>query len=159
MSTVIDINLSNLKKKVNQTSKKDITLKVGFLNAESAKKAQKNEYGGKYMVSPEYHKRALTKKVILSPTIEIIPRPFMHTTIEKNKNKWMTGIKKLLKTEPIIQALSKLGEKMVGDIQDTIINNDFKRNPPKIAQIKDGRDKPLVDSGDMLRDVAYEIVE
>ncbi len=158
MSTAININLSKLKDKINKTPKNTVTLKVGFLNAKMAKIAQQNEYGGVYPVSPEYKARAKAKGVNLGDTIKIIPRPFMHTTIEKNKNKWQTGIKELLKKEDTIVALGKLGEQMIGDIQDTISNNDFERNPPKIAKIK-GRNKPLIDTGEMLQQVAYEIVE
>jgi hypothetical protein len=158
MSTEIKFSLKNLKKKIDALPKNNMTLKVGFLDAKTAQIAKQNEYGGVYPVSSEYKSRALSEGIHLGETIHIIPRPFMRTTINNHKSKWINGLGKLLQNNPFKQALSLLGEKMESDIKDTIINNDFEKNPAHIAKIK-GRDRPLIDTGNMLNKVAHEIVE
>lgn len=158
MSITIKLNdpLKNLKQKVEDLSKNNMVLKVGFLDAKIANIAQKNEYGGIYKVDPEYKNRALKKGVHLGDDIAIIPRPFMQTTVDKNKNKWKEILNNLLKNKTPDKALGTLGEVIKADIQYTISNNDFEKNPPHIAQIK-GRNKPLIDTGKMRNKVDYEI--
>ncbi len=151
------LNISNLKKKVAEF-KKVLILKVGFIDPEMAKIAMKNEYGGVYPVSPEYKARAQAAGVDLGDTITIIPRPFMQTTIDSQQNKWQNVIENLFKKNEASKAIAMLGEVIKADIQYTISNNDFERNPAHIAKIK-GRDRPfpLVDTGKMRNSVQYEI--
>lgn len=158
MSITIKLNdpLKNLKQKVKDLSKNNMVLKVGFLDAKNANIAQKNEYGGVYTVDPEYKNRALQKGIYLGGSITIIPRPFMRTTVDKNKNKWVEILNNLLKNKTPDKALATLGKVIKSDIQYTISNNDFRENPPHIAEIK-GRNKPLIDTGEMRNKVDYEI--
>ncbi len=158
ISTEIQINLGNIKQKINKTAQNNITLKVGFLTPEMAQIAVINEYGATINVTPKmrgwfFHNFGIHKS---NKPIVIPPRPFMTTTIKNYKNKWAKGLKVLLESMPPEQALSYLGERMRTDIMDTIISHKFTPNAP-FTIMKKGRDKPLIDSGDMLNSIKYKV--
>jgi hypothetical protein len=148
----LQITLKNLNAKINKLPKNNIILKVGFLDNEMAKIAKMNEYGGIYPVSNEYKLRAKKANINLGDTINIIPRPFMQTTINENKNKWRKMLDFLLIRNQPFNSLYKLSKIIENDIKNTIKNNDFERNPQHIAQIK-GNNKPLIDTGKMYNSI------
>lgn len=159
MSADITFKLDKVKSKVKKLSNNNLTLKVGFLDAIQAQKAVQNEYGGQYPISEEYRRRAEQAGVHFGAektTINIIPRPFMQTTVDKNKKVWKESLIKLLKNNEPKVALSQLGSLMKADIQGTISNNDFEENPAPYSKIK-GRNRPLIDTGEMRRSVDFEV--
>jgi hypothetical protein len=156
MSINYKIKLDNIKKKIKETPKNAIELRVGFLTSEYAEIAKKNEYGGIYPVSPEYRARAKSKGILLGKNISIIPRPFMQQSINNHKQEWKKTLNSLLKKDKPEIALEKLGRLIEANIKDTIVSGVFQENPEHIAQIK-GRNKPLIDSGGMLEAVNWEI--
>jgi RNase H-fold protein (predicted Holliday junction resolvase) len=145
--------VKDLQDKLNKT-----TLEVGFLDSKQATIAAKNEYGGVYKVDEEYKERAKNKGVNIGDTITIPPRPFMHMTFDNNNNKWIDSFKKLLvKNEyDVNKSLKTLGVIMQTDIQNTIRDGNFVENSARTVAIK-GFNKPLIDSGDMLQSVTYEV--
>lgn len=153
-----NIKLDNLKNKVKKLSNNDLTLKVGFLDSKQAKIAIIQEFGATINVTPKmrgwfYHNFGIQKS---NKPIVIPARPFMRSTIDKNKKLWKDILINLLKTDEPEKALDKLGSVMQGDIRETISNNDFTPNAP-FTIMKKGRDQPLIDTGEMLRAVDYEV--
>lgn len=89
------------------------------------------------------------------------PRPFFSRTHENNKEKWKKYIRIELKKcisgkiKPKM-LYEKLGLLVEGDIRESI--QTFEKPPLAAATIKKkGFDKPLVDTGFMLRSVASEV--
>lgn len=159
MPAKVTFKLDNLKKKVDKLSKKTLQLKVGFLDPKFAQIAVKNEFGGVYPISNEYRQRAIKAGFAHFATkkdIDIIPRPFMQFTVNEKSKEWGKSLIKLLQKNEPQQALSILGLVMQQDIQKTISNNNFERNPEPYASIK-GRNAPLVDTGEMRRNVNFEV--
>lgn len=154
----ITISLKNIKKKIKSLSNKNIIVKAGFFESNIADIARKNEFGGLYAVSGEYKSKALEKGVKLNDFIHIIPRPFMQETKMVNGKKWNKFLLNLLRIETVSSALDKIGNIMKNDIQNTIYNNDFARNPKHIAKIKNGDNKPLIDTGKMVNSVEYKVI-
>lgn len=160
MSITIKLNdpLKNLKQKVKDLSKNNMVLKIGFLDAKIAKIAKINEYGAIIPVTAKmrgwfFYNFNIRKS---NNPIVIPPRPFMKTTINKNKNKWVEILNNLLKNKTPDKALGTLGEVIKSDIQYTISNNDFIDNAP-FTIMKKGRNQPLIDTGKMRNKVDYEI--
>lgn len=84
------------------------------------------------------------------------PRPFFRQAIDGNKTKWSNGLAKSLMKDDAQTALSKAGEVITGDVQSSIQS----LVSPALAQstIKaKGFDKPLIDTGHMLRSIDYEV--
>lgn len=159
----MDITISgggNLKKFVKslQEQTQNVKLEVGFLDSENASKAAKNEYGGVFPVDDDYRARAEKKGISLGDYIGIPPRPFMQDTVKEKGKSWVKLLSEELPDQDyhIKRSLGILGTQMVSDIKDTITNADFIENSEQTAAIK-GFNRPLVDSGDMLDAVTYEI--
>lgn len=124
---------------------KSIGVKVGIL--ESANNT-KHESVAPYAIDNEYGNRAKN----------IPPRPFMRTTVDARQNEWSEAVASLLaQGDTPEDALNKLGEVAAGDIKQTIADW---RSPPNSEETieRKGSDKPLVDTGDMLKSVTYEII-
>lgn len=154
-------------------------VKVGFLNAKEAQIAAKNEFGGVYPITEEYRERAwrvgrsYVKRLYpdlfrewmeywdKKQTMNIIPRPFMHTTVKEHGNEWIEMFPRILKRNSydLDKSLESLAKKVVADIQRMIENNEFPKNPFIPATVKKGRDHPLVDTGEMRRSVEYALVK
>ena len=133
-------------------------LNVGFLDSEQAKIAIKNEFGGVFPISDEYRARAKAKGIILGNTIAIPSRPFMQRTVDENTNKWGKVIQKIspqLEFD-LTKVLNTLGQVVVDDIAETIEMGEFVANSARTIAIKQ-RGKPLVDSGDMVNNINYEV--
>ena len=87
----------------------------------------------------------------------IIPaRPFMNDTFKENREKWSNILIKLLAIKNSKDALSILGEKITADIKRKISHNEYIDNAPFTVMVK-GRNQPLIDTGGMLKSVAYEV--
>lgn len=93
------------------------------------------------------------------PLHNIPARPFMRQTISKNKSDWIKNIYSSISSgKDISQSLSFLGEKIVGDIQDSIINFSDPPNAPYTIQ-KKGFNDPLVETGNMIKSVTKRVVK
>lgn len=96
-----------------------------------------------------------------SPERGIPERPFLRTTIQANKGKYVQLNRKNLvavlnKTMTVEQALGQLGEVAKGDVQANIRDGTFK--PLEDATIKrKGSKKPLIDTGQLRQSIAWEI--
>ncbi|QDH17412.1 hypothetical protein [Swingsia samuiensis] len=91
-----------------------------------------------------------------TPTIP--ERPFMRQTIEKNKAQWPKLFAAALTQAggDFEAALDVVAERIVEQIQNEI--KAFKEPPNAASTIKKkGFDNPLIDTGNMLRSVHYEI--
>jgi hypothetical protein len=85
-------------------------------------------------------------------------RPFMTKARDDNNAKWKDGLKRALAAGvPLDKALALTGEKMVGDIKKSIVYGSWKSNSPATIARK-GFDRPLVDTGAMLRSAEYEVL-
>lgn len=128
----IDKALKNIK---NANAK----LRVGFFEgSRSLDKAVQNEYG--------------------NPAKRIPPRPFMQQTVDAYENEWADMLGDLLVKHDYDanKALNAMGAIIRGEIVDTIFNGDFAPNSPTTVA-KKGFNKPLVDTGQMHRDVTWGV--
>lgn len=99
-------------------------------------------------------------------TSRIPARPFMRQTVEKNKAQWLATLEEALRRNPADAegAMYILGETMRADIANEIEHGSFRPNSPKTvtAKARKGKvdpDHPLIDTGQMLQAVAYEVVK
>lgn len=160
MSTInCNLKIDKLTQQVNKF-KKGAVLKVGFLNKEIANIAMINEYGAKINITDKMrawfwhtHKVNIWKR---TEPIVIPPRPFMATTVKDYSKKWAKMLKSFLKRNDAPTSLKMLGEEIQSDIKNTISNNNFARNAEFTKMVK-GRDKPLIDTGEMRNSVAYKV--
>ena len=100
--------------------------------------------------------------------LSIPPRPFMRTVAKERPKVWVGTMVQHIRgraKDPAIwkQALGKAGEQMVKDIQNSIQNGSWTLNAPLTVKWKAERgksqpDKPLVDTGDMLHAVDFEVM-
>ena len=86
--------------------------------------------------------------------IVIPPRPFFRNMIRKNSANWMPRLNEHLAHSKFDgkKALAKLGEEVVGQLQDSIEEFSDPANAPSTIA-KKGFNDPLVESGTMLRSV------
>lgn len=97
----------------------------------------------------------------------IIPsRPFLRQTVEKQKDKWCRGIAADLGKNPdeAKSVLYRAGEVMHKDVIDEIQSGDFLENAPATIRAKEKKGKgeaahPLIDTGQMMEAVSYEVVK
>lgn len=119
------------------------TLRVGFLEGSTATnggsiplRAAMNEFG----------------------TAKAPPRPFMRNMIAAKSDEWPDAIASALKANDhdAQKALELAGEGIKGQMQQSIVDL---VSPPLAASTiaRKGFDKPLIEHGDMLRAVDYEI--
>jgi phage gpG-like protein len=96
-----------------------------------------------------------------SPERGIPERPFLRTTIQANKGKYVQLNRKNLvavlnKTMTVEQALGQLGAVAAGDVQAQIASGGFA--PLKAATIKrKGSSKPLIDTGQLRQSITWEL--
>ena len=80
------------------------------------------------------------------------PRPFLRTCFEKNVRKWNNFVRDRLVRYPEVETTFwKLGEKIKGDLSETVIGWTTPPNAPSTIKAK-GFNNPLVDSGNMSLD-------
>lgn len=98
-----------------------------------------------------------------SPAQGIPERPFLRVAVHRNRQKYVRlnriNLVKMLRGQiGADQALGQLGEMAKGDVQTEIRTGDF--TPLKEATIKrKGSSKPLIDTGQMVQSIAWELGE
>jgi hypothetical protein len=93
-----------------------------------------------------------------SPAENIPPRPYFRNMIAENAPMWGDDIAKVLKATNYDgnQTLSLMGERINGQLQDSIRNTNDPRNAASTIA-KKGFDNPLIDSGHLLSSSSYEV--
>lgn len=89
-----------------------------------------------------------------APAMNIPPRPYFRGMIDAGKEHWGDDLEKILKAKDydVKESLELLGERMVGELQQSIRDfTDPKNSASTIAQ--KGFDKPLIDTGHLLDSV------
>lgn len=84
-------------------------------------------------------------------------RPFMRVCKHEQSRNWVNTLGKELKKSLFRKgnldiSAKRLGEKIKGDIQESIINGDWEPNRPSTVR-KKGFNKPLIDTGIMLHSI------
>lgn len=99
-------------------------------------------------------------------TAAIPARPFMRQTVEKSKGKWIKTVEQLMGRNPgnARDAMFVVGEVMRGDIVYEIQNGSFAANAASTVAAKERKgkvepDHPLIDTGQMMKAVSYEVVD
>lgn len=99
-------------------------------------------------------------------TIIIPSRPFMRETQAKRQDKWCHIIAGNLKNKDIQansdKALGLCGEAMKGDIKESIQKGNWTPNSEATIKAKERKgkgeaDHPLIDTGDLLKSIIYEV--
>lgn len=99
-------------------------------------------------------------------TSRIPARPFLRQTADKHKSEWFEILANEINSNPADPNFERgavlTGEAMKSDIIDTIQNGEFEPNSPitvaiKTAKGKQEPDHPLIDTGQMLQAIAYEV--
>ena len=133
-------------------------VKAGILNgATTTPENGKSMYIAEYATYNEFGTR------------NIPARPFMRTVAKTKPKKWistMVGHSRGRAANPAIwkEALGLAGEDMKADIIDSIQNGSWTPNAPATVAAKKRKgkvepDHPLIDTGQMLAAVSYEVVE
>jgi hypothetical protein len=86
------------------------------------------------------------------------PRPFFRTMIAAHRDEWPRVVAQLLKQNQFDAArtLEGLGQAMVGELQQSIVNLVDPPLKPTTVERK-GFAKPLIDTGHMMRSVDYQV--
>lgn len=93
-----------------------------------------------------------------APSVGIPPRPFFRNMVADKKDEWPAAVEGLLKKTDydVDQTLALMGEGIAGQLRQSIVDtNDPPLKPATIA--RKGSAKPLVDTGNMLNSVDYEV--
>lgn len=91
------------------------------------------------------------------PERKVPPRPFMDKTFRWYNKKWLKTIRGLIyDTMDLKATLEDMGPTIVDDIQSVIKDFDNPPNAPSTIKNK-GFNDPLIDSGQMLYSVRYEV--
>lgn len=96
-----------------------------------------------------------------SPSQGIPERPFLRVAIQRNRQKYVRlnriNLVKMLRGQATVdQALGRLGEMAKGDVQTEIRSGVF--TPLKEATKKrKGSSRPLIDTGQMVQSIAWEL--
>lgn len=93
-----------------------------------------------------------------APAANIPARPMMRMTIRKKSGTWGKLLAAALEQANYDskKALQIVGLKIQAQIRESIDRGGWQRNAPSTVARK-GKDTPLVDTGDMLRAVDYEV--
>lgn len=99
----------------------------------------------------------------------IPPRPFMRTVAKEKPKQWIGEMVRHVRgraTDPAIwkQALGVAGESMKSDIKDSIQNGNWTPNAEATQEAKKRKgkaeyDHPLMDTGQMIAAVSYEVID
>jgi len=93
-----------------------------------------------------------------APSRNIPPRPFFRTMIRGKAGEWPEAVAGLLKANDFDAAktLGQAGEAIKGQLQQSIVDT----NSPALSPVtvaRKGFDKPLIDTGHMIRSVASRV--
>ena len=88
------------------------------------------------------------------------PRPFMRNTVRHNRGQWGPLLGAALKASKLdtTRALGVVGLKIASQMQDEIKATSEPPNAPSTVKAK-GFNKPLIDTGTLLRSIDFEVVE
>ena len=92
-------------------------------------------------------------------------RPFMRQSVEKNKGRWLSVLKRALTGgKNSKDSLYAVGEVARADVIDEIQNGTFTPNAPRTIALKKAKgktepDHPLIDTGQMMKAVSYEVTD
>jgi len=102
-------------------------------------------------------------------TSRIPARPFLRTVAKEKPKQWVGEMVRHIRgkaTDPAIwkQALSVAGESMKSDIKDSIQKGNWTPNAPATVRAKARKgkvepDHPLIDTGQMIAAVSYEVTD
>jgi len=108
--------------------------------------------GGRFVKKAQAN--IVTTHDVADYTVTIPPRPFFRTMIAKNSPSWGPALGALLVASNFdsAKALSQIGDEMAGQLQDSIRDFTDPPNAPSTIR-KKGFNKPLIDTGTMLRSV------
>ena len=86
------------------------------------------------------------------------PRPFFRNMIAQHSEEWPDAVTKLLRSNDYAadETLAGMGELIKGELQQSIVDFTSPALKPSTVAAK-GFDKPLVDTGVMLRSVDYAV--
>ena len=137
---------------------KGASVKVGFLNEEMATIAFFNEYGTISRVTLGSYKAISWNKVNVTGPWHIPPRPFFRTMVEAKSPTWGKLIAAALKMtgNDTETAMEIVGIKVSEQLQESIVKFKDPANAPSTIAQK-GFDDPLINTGDMLRSVEYQV--
>lgn len=86
-------------------------------------------------------------------------RPFLKNSIESYQDEIMkdmkTCVQKVMNGADPVTALNGLGATHVGRVQRSITEGSYGQNKPSTIRKKHGKDKPLIDTGQMRQSVHY----
>ena len=161
-----------------QIKNQKATLRAGFLGgdmyeaidepfyANELKKSDENYIGYDFGKRTQKPRRFGKRKAIPVADVALFneyggghtpPRPFMDKTFRWYHKKWKSNIEKLIYDTMNFKAvLEDLGPAVVHDIQSVIEDFDTPPNAPSTIKAK-GFNNPLIDSGQMLNSVRYEV--
>lgn len=92
------------------------------------------------------------------PEKNIPPRDYQTQSIGLHQKKWASTTKKLLKKgmhgEDVLEAVGIIASE---DTARTIEEGNFERNKPSTIKRK-GKDSPLIDFGDLVRNITYKVI-
>jgi hypothetical protein len=124
------------------------TLRVGFLPS-----------------APHYQRTGLPTAYIASvqewgdPSHNIPARPFFRTCIKENQKSWSKTAADYLKANnnDVEETFRDMGATITGQLINSIVNGQWVPNAPATVRRK-GFQKPLIESGQLVNAISYEIV-
>lgn len=139
---------------------KSAVLEVGYFNEKKYEAIDKPFYSN--VAKPNGKPRKFTRQAEKTAAEVAIanefgggkrpPRAFMRNCWGKNYAKWIRFVQDVLpQNMDIVKTFWKLGDKIKGDLSETILNWKYPPNAPSTIKRK-GFNKPLVDSGNMSSD-------
>ena len=137
---------------------KGASVKVGFLREDMANIAFFNEYGTLSRVTLGSYKATSWGKANVTGPFHIPPRPFFRTMVESKSPTWGKLIAAALKMtgNDTETAMEIVGIKVSEQLQESIVKFKDPANAPSTIAQK-GFDDPLINTGDMLRSVEYQV--
>lgn len=145
--------LKKLLAEAREKGAEDLLLRVGFL--EGSTHTSKSESG---KIVPTAQVAAWNEYG--DPERGRVPRPFFRNMVREKSPRWGNGLANLIKLNQgdLHAAMAMMGEGIAGQLRHSI--NEFTDPPLKQATVKaKGFSKPLIDTGEMLRAVDYELLE
>ena len=148
-----------------QIKNQKVKLRAGFLGGDMYEAIDEPFYGNEALPSGKPRKFGKRKAI---PVAQVAlfneyggghtpPRPFMNKTFRWYHRKWLKTIEGLVYDTMNLRAtLEDMGPTIVADIQSVIEDLDNPPNAPATIKQK-GFNNPLIDSGQMLNSVRYEV--
>lgn len=120
-----------------------------------------HEYGTTMTVTERQRTFMRSKGLNLGATLTIPSRPFMRQAFDGNLEQLKSLVDKkqleiIEKKKTAEQVLEEIGIVHKSQIQDTMINGEFKSNHPFTIAEK-GSDKPLIDTGRLVGSIDFEV--